>query len=300
MRGSFQRAVVLGDGAVGRMLGELLTADECQVAVFDRRTGTDVREPPGGEYARALRDADVVVLSLPEPVCLSALRHLGLQEVPRALVVDTNSVKSDLAPVWAQPGRPPALSINPMFKPGLAIAGRPCLVVDPDQSAAGRDFTACLARWGLSVVSLPDVAAHDRLCAATQASVHAAVLAFGLALSASGSSLAEVLAVAPPPARTLLMLLARISSGAPEVYADIQAVNPFAAAARDSLRDGLGQLDGCVAAADFAPVFEPVADWLGASRDSLAGECERLFAQLSPVTDGSATPPANRQTQPGG
>ena len=292
--GPFTRAVVLGDGAVGGMLGRLLTDDECQVAAFDLRSGTDARQPPGGAYARALRDADLVILSLPEPACVSALRHLTTKEGPLALVVDTASVKSALSLLWARPERPPVLSINPMFRPGLVIAGRPCLVVDPDRCTAGSAFTACLGRWGLTVVPMPDAETHDRLCAATQASVHAAVLAFGLALSSSGNSAAEVLAVAPPPCRTMLLLLARISGGMADVYEDIQMANPFAAGARDSLRAGLSQLDASLSGtADFSAILERVASWLDASQDSLAGQCGGLFDELVSVMDGSPAPPVN-------
>jgi 4-amino-4-deoxyprephenate dehydrogenase len=284
MSDSFSRAVVLGDGAVGRMLGQLLTDDECQVTAFDLRTGTDARQPPEGEYARALRTADLVVLSLPEPACLSALAHLTGQPGLSALLVDTASVKSALPRLWAQPGRPPVLSINPMFKPGLAITGRPCLVVDPDQSAGGRAFAAGLARWGLTVVPVADAAAHDRLCAATQASVHAAVLAFGLALSSSGASAAEVLAVAPPPCRTMLLLLARMCGGSAEVYQDIQSANPFAGAARDELRARLGDIGRSAAGTgDFAAMLGQVTDWLGAAQDSLASHCGTLFGELIPL-----------------
>jgi 4-amino-4-deoxyprephenate dehydrogenase len=294
MSGAFRSAVVLGDGAVGGMLGRLLSDDGCQVTAFDLRGGTDAAQPPTGAYARVLRDADLVVLSLPEPACLSALRLLTVEEAPLALVVDTTSVKSALPPLWARPGCPPVLSINPMFKPGLAVEGRPCLVVDPHSSAAGSAFTACLSRWGLQVVPIPDAQTHDRLCAATQASVHAAVLAFGLALSSSGTSVAEVLAVAPPPCRTMLLLLARISGGVANVYEDIQTANPFAAAARDSLRAGLAQFDASLSSsADFSLLLDRVAHWLGASQDSLADECRRIFEELASVTDGSPVPPGN-------
>ena len=294
MLGAFKRALVVGDGAVGGMLGRLLSDDGCQVTAFDLRDGTDASQPPAGAYARALRNADLVVLSLPEPACHSALRLLTVQAAPLALVVDTASVKSALPPLWARPECPPALSVNPMFKPGLVIDGRPCLVVDPHRSAAGSAFVACLGSWGLKVVPIPDAETHDRLCAATQASVHAAVLAFGLALSSSGIPIADVLAVAPPPCRCMLLLLARISGGVANVYEDIQTANPFAAAARDSLRAGLSQLDASLSGtADFSVILGRTADWLGVSQDSLAEQCCRLFDELAPVTDRSPGPPPN-------
>jgi prephenate dehydrogenase len=277
----FSHAVILGDGAVGGMLSWMLLENDCQVTTFDLRSGTDVRQRPAGEYARALRDADLVILSLPEQVCLTALQYITAMAAPHALVVDTTSVKSDLPPVWANPERPPMLSINPMFAPGLAIAGRPCLVVDPDHSAVGSLFRQGLSHWGLKVVPIPSAEAHDRLCAATQASVHAVMLVVGLAFSSSGVPIQEVLAVAPPPCQTVLMLLARITSGAPEVYEDIQVANPFASAARESLRTALSQLEASLSSTtDFGIVLQRVTAWLGGEQEPLARQCGELFTDL--------------------
>ena len=294
MPGAFKRALVVGDGAVGGMLGRLLSDDGCQVTAFDLRDGTDASQPPAGAYARALRNADLVVLSLPEPACHSALRLLTVQAAPLALVVDTTSVKSALPPLWARPECPPALSVNPMFKPGLAIDGRPCLVVDP----TGPQPEAHLSRpRQLGTEGRPDTGRRDPRSPVCR---HPGERARRSACLRAGAQLIgypdrrRARGCAPLPCRCMLLLLARISGGVANVYEDIQTANPFAAAARDSLRAGLSQLDASLSGtADFSVILGRTADWLGVSQDSLAEQCCRLFDELAPVTDRSPGPPPN-------
>jgi prephenate dehydrogenase len=56
----------------------------------------------------------------------------------------------------------------------------------------------------------------------------------------------------PPPHTALLSLLARIASGAPEVYWDVQSANPHAPAARRALARGVSQLTDVVEDGDPA------------------------------------------------
>ncbi|QJY45721.1 prephenate dehydrogenase dimerization domain-containing protein [Pseudonocardia broussonetiae] len=295
MTHSFGNAVVIGSGAVGEMFAGLLAADGVRVRSFDRRTGTDANDPPTGEYGSALAGSGLVVLALPESVTRQALQHV-LTTASRALVVDTTSVKMAIAPVWAGVvGRPPVLSVNPMFAPSLAPAGRPCLVVDPDGGPAGRRFVALLARWGLRVIEVRDVLEHDRLCAAVQAGVHAAVLALGAVLAASPLSVDDVWALAPPPCRVMLLLLARISNGAPEVYEDIQVRNTFAADSREGLAAALAHLNQELRLSGGMPTtLANIAAWLGERRDPLGNDCRRMFEDLA----ASTTPDAVGGTQP--
>jgi prephenate dehydrogenase len=68
----------------------------------------------------------------------------------------------------------------------------------------------------------------------------------------------------------LLSLLARITSGAPEVYWDVQAANPHAPAARRALTRGVSQLTGVVEGGDRA-AFDVLLDRLGAVLGPLQG-----------------------------
>ena len=122
-------------------------------------------------------------------------------------------------------------------------------------------------------------AEHDRATAVSQALTHAVVLAFGGALDRLAPPPAAA-AAAPPPHVLLRALLARIVSGVPAVYHDIQVANPYAADARRALRDALDELDAADEPERFAALTVRGCHALGDEEDRYRALCGDVFALL--------------------
>lgn len=285
-------AVVGGAGAVGAMLTALFRADGHTVTVIDRNRTAHDDDPtvligdvaePSAEIRAALAAADTVVLAVPDAVAVEAVPVLDPVMRPEALLAETLSVKSDIhRQLRERAADRPAVGINPMFAPGLGMAGRPVAAVVHREDPAVDRFLGDVSGWGARIVTL-SAAEHDRVTATTQALTHAVVLAFGLALTESGFGVDTLAATAPPPHTTLLALLARVGGGVPEVYHDIQAGNPEAAAARKALAAGLARLSETVERGDeqaFADLMTAAVSPLGDRLDDYRQACAALFRQL--------------------
>ncbi|MFE3637040.1 prephenate dehydrogenase/arogenate dehydrogenase family protein [Streptomyces sp. NPDC059168] len=286
-----KRAVVVGGaGAVGELFARHLLDTGAEVTVVDTvRPAAPFRHVPGDvtavdfRLAAELGHADLVVLALPEPVALAALHGVVAELRPDALLVDTLSVKQlitravrELAPEIQ------AVGLNPMFAPSLGFEGRPVAAVVVNEGPRTEELLKLVGSWGATVVRV-DAAEHDRLAGATQVLTHAAVLGFGLALSGLGVPAARLRQVAPPPATTLLALLARIASGTPEVYWDVQHANPEAADVRTALADSLRRLVAIVEQgdeADFTAALTELRAYLGEDLARHRDTCARLFEQI--------------------
>ena len=170
-----------------------------------------------------------------------------------------------------------ALSLNPMFAPSLGFAGHPVASVVVRNGPRGRALRELIEQWGARVVTVT-ADQHDRVSAATQALTHAAVIAFGAALAELDVDIADLDRMAPPPHTALLSLLARIASGAPEVYWDVQAANPHAPAARRALARGVSRLAGVVEDGDRA-AFGDLLDRLCGVLGPLQGAYRERSAQ---------------------
>ena len=248
------RVVVAGgSGAVGSLFAERLQDSGNDVVVVDlaepgpgygvtRFLQGDISEP-GAEVTDLVRAADAVLLSVPEPVALVAIDRLTGALRPDALIADTLSVKTTVVPALraAVMVSGEALSLNPMFAPSLGFAGHPVASVVVRNGWRGRALRGLIEQWGARVVTVT-ADQHDRLAAAAQALTHAAVIGFGAALAELDVDIADLDRMGPPPHTALLSLLARIASGAPEVYWDVQAANPYAPGARRALSRGVSQL----------------------------------------------------------
>jgi prephenate dehydrogenase len=290
-------ALVGGNGAVGRLFAGALAGAGREISILDAAPAPDAAVRGLGPYAAldvrrpstALRDAlagvDCALLALPETVALEALPHVLAALPPGALLADTLSVKTPFARAALAAAAPvELLSLNPMFAPALGFAGHAVLAVELAPGPRSRALLALLGERA-EVVMLADAAAHDRMTAALQVATHAAVLGFGLGLAQLGADLDALLPAAPPPFLALLALLARIASGSPETYGDIQRANPCATDARAALATGLAQLDAAALDGDPGGVEALVARAtavLGPHREALAVQAAALLAQLEP------------------
>ena len=261
------RVVVAGgSGAVGSLFAERLRESGNDVVIVDlaapgpahrvtRFVRGDIGDP-GAEVTDLVRAADAVLLSVPEPVALVAIGRLAGALRPDALIADTLSVKSTVVPALHAAAtvageKAEALSLNPMFGPSMGFAGHPVASVVVRDGQRGRALRDLIEQWGARVVTVT-ADQHDRVAAAAQALTHAAVIAFGAALAELDVDIADLDRMGPPPHTALLSLLARLASGAPEVYWDVQAANPHAPAARRALARGVSRLTGVVEDGDRA------------------------------------------------
>ena len=293
---TLRRCVIAGGaGSVGRMFATLFADAGAEVVVVDvappatsngdgrvRVVQGDITEP-SPQVLEELRDADMVMLAVPEAIARRAIAQAADAIPEQALLADTVTAKSRLAPAVRAVSRGDAVSLNPMFAPSLGIAGRPVAAVVIHDGPRARELLRLISSWGGRVVSL-DAERHDRLSAATQALTHACVLAFGLALSELDVDVDELAGIAPPPHTLLLALLGRITSGSPEVYWDIQAQNRHASAARAALARGLDRLSDAIgdgASPGFDDVFRQAGAALGPRREAYAETCARLFANAT-------------------
>ena len=179
--------------------------------------------------------------------------------------------------------RQPLLGVNPMFSPTLPSAGRPVVLITRESGDPAGVVPDRLAVGGMTVVRMT-AAEHDATMSYVQALPHAAVLGFAMALVGAPVDAARLLAVAPPPARTLIALASRILTGRPEVYWDIQHANAVAAARRTELVSSVAHLDKAAAsgdAAEFRATLDSIADWLGPQLAQGAQDCRVIFEQLT-------------------
>jgi prephenate dehydrogenase len=285
------RSVVVGGrGAVGRLYVNLL-CEEGTVTVFDLiAAGGDRHSIQGDACALSaatqleLSEADLAVIALPESAALRALPGVAAQLPKGAAVADTLSVKSAVCPALARAADLhglEAVSLNPMFAPALGFAGRPVAVVNIASGPVTSRLRWLMEQAGARLVDV-DAEVHDVAAASLQAATHAAILGFGQALTILGTPLETLVELAPPPHLALLALLARICSGAPEVYWDVQASNLHAAAARHALAEGITELDRLAGepVEQFSQHVALLQDWLGPARGELAARAARLMSEL--------------------
>lgn len=233
--------VVGGEGRMGRWFTRFLADQGYEAGALDIRASGEERAWAEG----ALANADLVVCSTP-PAATAALYERWRPSPPAGIIVDIASIKTPLVdPIRKlQESGAAVASIHPMFGPSVALL-RDCDVVicDTGDARATRMVSQLFESTTARLMHVP-LAEHDRLMADVLTLAHSSVIAFALALPDA----------AVPVRSTTLGALQTLSANlvreSPDVYYEIQALNPHSADALNRLARAIDRVRDAVASRD--------------------------------------------------
>lgn len=271
-RGAGRRAIVIGGaGRMGRWMARFLDGQGFDVTIADPDTVPDGRTR-FADWRDAPLDVDVLVVAAPIEASRRILVDL-IERRPNALVFDVASVKAPL--VAALRGAADAglsvCSVHPMFGPDTRLlAGRHVLVMDCGSPAAAARARALFDDTMAELVDI-ELAEHDRLMAWVLGLSHALNVAFGAALAESGADAEELASISSTTFQRQLGIAADVGGENPELYFEIQHLNPYEnqvlaalSAAAERLRSAVGSGDRDA----FVDLMQRGAQWTRAHRDA--------------------------------
>ncbi len=252
--GAGRRAVVVGGaGRMGRWLDRFLAAQGYRTHVLDPAPHPGGDDPAAAR--RALPDADLVVCCTP-PMATVSLYDAWVEAPPSGVIVDIASIKTPLVEpirrLQRAGGR--VASIHPMFGPSIALLRDADVVVcDTGDHDAGAAVEALFEPTEARLVRLP-LEEHDRLMADLLSLAHVSAIAFALACPQDEHP------VRSTTFRALESLAATVVRESPDVYYEIQAMNPHSADVLDRLRAALDRIVEAVATRDAGAFATLLAD----------------------------------------
>lgn len=240
--GAGKSAVVVGGaGRMGRWLREFISAQGYNTGCFDPAATSDEND----WARRALPSVDLVVCSTP-PATTAELYADWSTKPPAGVLVDIASIKTPLIkPIRAlQRAGGRVASIHPMFGPSTALLrGADVVLCDTGDPEATSVVEKLFEPTTAHVVRLP-LAEHDRIMGDLLSMAHATAIAFALALPETEHP------VRSTTFQALELLAGTVVRESPDVYFEIQTMNPHSAAAVARLRAGLDRIVATVAARD--------------------------------------------------
>lgn len=232
--GAGQRAVVVGGaGRMGRWLERFLSAQGFETEILDPAAS----ESEQASAVDALPAAELVVCSTP-PRATAALYESWRSNPPVGVVVDIASIKTPLIePIRAlQRAGGRVASIHPMFGPSVVLLRDADVVLcDTGDAEATATVERLFASTTAHVVRMP-LEEHDRVMADLLSLAHATAIAFALALPASEHPVRSTTFSA------LESLASAVVRESPDVYYEIQAMNPHSMASLERLRAALDEV----------------------------------------------------------
>jgi len=274
-RGEGRRALVVGGaGRMGRWLVRFLDSQGFDVLVADAAVETDgVRE--FSDWRSAPLDTDLIVVAAPIDASRRILDELARLR-PTGLIFDVASIKAPLVDALRR-GADAGLnicSVHPMFGPDTRLlAGHHVLLADCGSPSAVKQARALFDE---TMAALVDVSLdeHDRLMAWVLGLSHALNVAFAAALADSDMDAGQLAAISSTTFQRQLDIATDVAAENPDLYFEIQRLNPYEETVLGALRRSLDSLAASVIEGDsksFVGLMQRGADWTERHRDARAG-----------------------------
>lgn len=226
--------VIGGSGKMGAWLCRFFDSQGHRIIVNDIVSSTNF--PYENDLKRAVSQADVVVLATPIEEAKETLdKVLALK--PKGLVMDIVSIKEPIiASLKAAAGKGlKVCSLHPMFGPDtITMIYQNLLICDCGSEEAIKEAHALFDYTGVEIHEVK-VEEHDRLMSYVLGMSHAINIAFFSALVGSGLSMKELDQAASTTFRNQKCTSMRVANENPELYYQIQHVNPHTKGSLDLL-----------------------------------------------------------------
>ncbi len=227
-------AIIGGYGGMGKFFAELFKREKFNVVISgpSESEGEKTAKKLGVEYKRenveAVRDADIVMISVPIDVTLDVIRRVAPHVKENSLLMDVTSVKEK-----------PCKEMKKYAKKGVEIIGTHPIFSHRVNRLEGQVFvlTPIRAKRWLSWLreflkkhrvrvfeTTPEE--HDRVMAVVQGLTHFAYIAVGKTLKEIDFDIKESRKFSSPVYELMLDMIGRIIGQNPKLYASIQMENP--------------------------------------------------------------------------
>lgn len=258
--------VVGGRGRMGSWIARYFRGQGERVTVHD------VAGPlEGFEFAPrlgpAIVDADVIALATPMSATAAILRTVAAAR-PRGLLFDVCSVKAPVREALQDAARSglAVATVHPLFGPSTgSLAGRHILFCDCGNRPAVERAMDLFRGTGANLVEVP-LDRHDALMARVLGLGHATTIAFFTALARGPFTAADLRGATSTTFERLLATARAVANENPDLYFEIQALNPHTSAVLHDLELSLAELRDAVFRGDagaFRSLMESGKRYLG-------------------------------------
>ncbi len=233
------RVTVLGGtGRMGSWFARYFKEKGCEVVIWARTVERliETAEKIGVDYAleaeTAVRDSDLVMVSVPISGVIEVVRRVSPHVRRGAILFDVASVKGnipELLKIEADRYKYNAVSIHPMFGPGAkGLQGQKIVIIPLEgHEEAARWLAGYFAENGAKVL-FSNAKTHDRMVALTLALPHFLNIFFAVLLAESGETPRMLRDFSGTTFKLQVTLSESVLQENPNVYAEIQVENmPF-------------------------------------------------------------------------
>ena len=239
--GKPQDILVIGTGKMGQWFVRFLSGRGHKVNVCDTRPSKVDRSTVG--LKAGVKKADMIIIATPIPATKQILEEV-LSLKPKGAVLDITSVKESIIPTLraaAEEGMQ-VCSIHPMFGPEASVYDRNIVICDCGSDQAVEKAVGLFDGTGAKMTRIP-VEQHDELISYVLGLSHAVNIAFFRTLTRSGVDFGRLDQISSTTFRSQATTSKRVANESPELYYDIQHLNPHSKHCLELFLQAVGDIE---------------------------------------------------------
>jgi len=236
-------AIIGGTGKFGKHLGELLEGgNKIVISGSSVEKAEETANEHGWEYgenSEIVKDADIVIVSVPISITERIIEDIGPSVPEDALLSDVTSVKQKPCKAMEKHSSEVA-GMHPMYAPSNSPEGQN-VVICPIK---GKKWTVMEEFWTEhgAEVHIAEPEQHDRAMSIVQGLTHFTELVFAETLNRLEYPEEETEKFATPVYRIVSDLTARMLNQQPELYGSIQTENPENSEVREKFNESAEEM----------------------------------------------------------
>lgn len=227
-------AVIGGYGGMGRFFAEMFAKEGFPVVISgpNEASGREAAKKIGAEYvrenAKAAKDADIVMISVPVNATTGVIREVAPYVRKGALLMDVTSVKEKPCEYMDRyaPKGVEVIGAHPMFSQRVGSLEGQVFVLTPVRGEKWLAWLKDFLKEHKAKVYESTPREHDHVMAVVQGLTHFTYISVGKTLEKLDFDVRASRKFSSPIYDLMLDMIGRIIGQSPELYASIQMENP--------------------------------------------------------------------------
>ncbi len=250
--------IIGGTGSMGQWFKKFFENHSYNVLIASRSTDLSIEE--------CTRQSDVVIVSVPIESTIEVIKKVGPLVKKEGLLVDFTSIKTDPVKAMLEHSNCEVIGMHPVFGPGVESLRNQAIVLCPARSEKWLRWLEEILLKGGAKLKITSPEEHDKMMSVIQGVIHFSSITISHVLKELNIDIMETQDFSSPIYKLRMDMVGRILNQDPNLYANIEILNPETPKALKAYLQTCNKLFGIIEKKDtkgFVNYFNEAADYLG-------------------------------------
>jgi len=267
--------IIGGTGQMGQFFKNFFEQNDCEVMVSSRKTKLKPKD--------CAKKSDVVLVSVPIDATVDVIKKITPHINKNSLLIDTTSIKKSPVNAMLRYSKCEVIGMHPVFGPNVNSLKKQTIVLCPARTQKWLSWIVDVFEKNGAKIKLTTPEKHDKMMSVIQGLNHFSTLSVAHAMKELGISIEESLEFTSPIYKLRMATVGRILNQDPNLYANIEIMNPENKKALSAYIDSCKKLQKIVETKDtkgFLEYFNECSEFFGAFKKEAEELSEHLIEQM--------------------